>query len=160
MFPDVRPAGIKHSWACLPSNITSVCVSLHFPIQANPCHNQPSTLPLVRPAILSWVEFTPYMGQKEHNRKILMLIVLMSGSYGHLFVSDALPYWYVCMVRCGRPAVFVWLCKLHTIGDHVLCHATVVSSTNIFKAEESRRLHVVIYWRVCSSYTQSAVCSR
>ena len=37
------------------------------------------------------------------------------------FVSDALPYWYVCIVRCGRPAVFVWLCKLHKIEDHVLC---------------------------------------
>ena len=32
------------------------------------------------------------------------------------------------MVRCGRPAVFVWFCKLRTIEDHVLCHATVVSS--------------------------------
>ena len=60
MFPDFRPAGIKLPWACLPSNVTSVCVSLHFLIQANPCHNQPSTLPLVRPAILSWVEFIPY----------------------------------------------------------------------------------------------------
>ena len=49
---------------------------------------------------------------------------------------DALPY--VCMVRCGRPAVFVWLSNLYTIEDHVLCHATVVSSTNIIKAEESR----------------------
>ena len=35
------------------------------------------------------------------------------------------------MVRCGRPPVLVWLCKLHTIEDHVLCHATVVSSTNL-----------------------------
>ena len=53
---------------------------------------------------------------------------------------------YVCMVRCGRPAVFVWLCKLHTIEYHVMCHATVVvSSTNVFKVEESRRLHVVLY---------------
>ena len=49
-------------------------------------------------------------------------------------MSDGLPYWYVCMVRCDRPAVFVWLYKLHTIGDHVLCHATVVWSTNVFKA--------------------------
>ena len=74
------------------------------------------------------------------------------------FLSDALPYWYVCMVRCGQPAVFVGLCKLHTIDDHVLCHATVVvSGTDVFEAEESRRLHVIILWRVCSMYTQSVV---
>ena len=47
------------------------------------------------------------------------------------------------MVRCDRPAAFVWLYKLHTTEDHVLCHATVVNSTYIIKAEESRRLHVV-----------------
>ena len=37
---------------------------------------------------------------------------------------DALSY--VCMVWCGRPAVFVWLCKPHTIEDQacpVPCHA-------------------------------------
>ena len=45
-------------------------------------------------------------------------------------MSDALPYWYVCVARCSRPAVFIWLCKFHTIEDHVLCHATVVSITN------------------------------
>ena len=52
---------------------------------------------------------------------------------------------------------FVRLCKFHTIEDHVLCHTTVGSSTNIIKAEESRRLHVVVlvYWRVCSMYTHS-----
>ena len=85
------------------------------------------------------------MGQEIHDQKILMLAVLMSGSlWLHFFVSDALPYWNVCMVRCGRPAVLVWLCKPHTIEDHVLRHATVVSSTNVFKAEEPRRLHVVL----------------
>ena len=47
------------------------------------------------------------------------------------------------------------LCKLHTIEDHVLCHATVMSSTNIIKADESRRLHVLLHWRACSMYTQS-----
>ena len=75
------------------------------------------------------------MGQKKHDEKILMLTVLMCGSlWLHFFVGSALSYWYVCMVRCGRPAVFVWLYKLHTIGDHVLSHATVVCSTNVFKA--------------------------
>ena len=59
------------------------------------------------------------------------------------FVLGALPY--VCMIRCDHQAVFVWLCKLHTIEDHVRCHATVVSRTDIIKAEESRRLHVVLY---------------
>ena len=71
----------------------------------------------------------------------------------HFFVLDALQY--VCMVLCGRQAVFVWLCKLHTIDYNVLCHATVVNSTNITKAEESRRPHVALYWRVCSMYTHS-----
>ena len=47
------------------------------------------------------------------------------------------------MVRCGRSAVFMWLRKLHTIEGHVLCHATVVSSTNLLKAEECRRLYVL-----------------
>ena len=47
------------------------------------------------------------------------------------------------MVRCGQSAVFMWLRKLHTIEDHVLCHAMVVSSTNLLKAEEYRRLHVL-----------------
>ena len=71
---------------------------------------------------------TRFMGQKKHDRKILMLTVLMSGSlWLHFFVSDALPNWYVCMVRCDRPPVFVWLCKIHTIEDYVMCHATVVS---------------------------------
>ena len=69
---------------------------------------------------------------------------------------EALPY--VCMVRCGRPAVFVWLCKLHTIKDYVLCHATVISSTHIIKAEEFRRRHAVLFWKVCSMYEQSPVC--
>ena len=81
------------------------------------------------------------MGQKKNIIKyILILTVLMSGSlWFHFFVLDALPY--VCTVRCGRPAVFVWLCKLHTIEDPVLYYATVISSTNIFKVEKSRRLH-------------------
>ena len=55
--------------------------------------------------------------RKKHDKKISILTVLMSGSLWLLFVLDALPY--VCMVRYGRPAVFVWLCKLHTIEDHV-----------------------------------------
>ena len=49
------------------------------------------------------------------------------------FVLGALPY--VCMVWCGRPAAFMWLCKPRTIEDHVLCHATVVSSTNLLKSQ-------------------------
>ena len=93
----------------------------------------------------------------ESFRKILILTVLMFGSlWLHFFVLNALlPYVY--MVRCGRPAVFVWLCKLHTIEDHVLYHATIASSTNIIKAEESRRLHVVLYGRACSMCSQSTV---
>ena len=82
----------------------------------------------------------------ESFRKILILTVLMSGSlgvYGSVFFMDALLT-YVCTVRCGRPTVFVWLCKLHTIEGHVLCHATVVSRLNIIKAEKSRRLHVAL----------------
>ena len=31
------------------------------------------------------------------------------------------------MVNCGLRAAFVWLCKPHTIEDHVLYHAAVVS---------------------------------
>ena len=54
-------------------------------------------------------------------------------------------------VRCGRPAVFIWLCQLHTIEDHILCHAMVVSSTNLIKAEESRRLHVLQLYRIGES---------
>ena len=57
-------------------------------------------------------------------------------------VLDALPY--VCLARCGKPAVFVWLCKLRTIEDHVLDHATVVSSTSIFKAKESPHLQLTL----------------
>ena len=61
------------------------------------------------------------LDRKKHDRKVLVLAVLMSESlWLHFFVSDALPYWCVCMVRRGRPAVFVWLCKLHTVEDHVL----------------------------------------
>ena len=47
------------------------------------------------------------------------------------FVLGALPN--VCLVPCDRQgAVIMWLCKPHTIGDHVLCHETVVvSSTNL-----------------------------
>ena len=98
-----------------------------------------------------------HMGQKKHDPNILILTVLMSGSvWLHFFVLDALPC--VCMVRCGRPAVFVWLCKLHNmIGDRVLYHATVVSSTNLIITEESRRLHVVLYG-VCSLHTPSPLC--
>ena len=53
-----------------------------------------------------------------------------------LEVGSPIPY--VCMVWCGRPALFImWLCKLHTIEDNVLCHATVVvSSTNLLKAKD------------------------
>ena len=102
------------------------------------------------------------MGQKKHDRKIVIPIVLMTGSlWLHFIVLDALQYWYVWMVRCGRPAVFVWLCKLRTIEGHVLlCYAMVVSSTNIFKVKESQRLHVVLFCRVRSMYTQSTVCFR
>ena len=44
----------------------------------------------------------------------------------------------------------------------VLYHTTLVSTkgvnnTNIIKAEDSRRLYVVLYWRVCSIYTPSNV---
>ena len=57
------------------------------------------------------------MEQKNHDRKISILAVLISGSlWVHFFVLDALPY--VCMIQCVRPAVFVWLCKLHRIKDH------------------------------------------
>ena len=59
-----------------------------------------------------------------------------------------------------RPAscirVFVWLCKLHAIEDHVLCHATVVRSINILKVEEYPLLRVVLYWRVFQCYTAHA----
>ena len=50
---------------------------------------------------------TWFMGQKKHDPKILILtVVLMSGSlWLHFFVLGALSY--VCIVRCGRPAVFV-----------------------------------------------------
>ena len=72
-----------------------------------------------------------------------ILSVLMSGSLRlHFLVLGAL-FPRVCEVRCGRPAVFVWLCKLHTIEDHVLSHATVVASIAQIRVEESRRLHVV-----------------
>ena len=45
------------------------------------------------------------------------------------------------------PAVFVWLCKLHTIVDHALCHATVVSTTKLLKNEES---FVCTYYKLFS----------
>ena len=68
---------------------------------------------------------------------------------------------FSCLHGTVRPAscirVFGWLCKLHTIEDHVLCHATVVSRTDLLKAEESRAsartycccCTVVLYWGVC-----------
>ena len=94
---------------------------------------------------------------KKHDPKTLMLSVLLSWEFMvPFFVLDALPH--ACMVRCGRPAVFVWLCKLHTIEDRVLCHATVISSTYLLKAEESWRLHVVLYCRVCSIYVYTVSC--
>ena len=84
--------------------------------------------------------------RKEHDPKILIndksLHVSCLGVYGYIFfMLDVLPY--VCMVRCGRPAVFMGLCKLRAIDDHVQCHATVVSSTNLLKADESWRLRVL-----------------
>ena len=61
----------------------------------------------------------------------------------------ALPYDRV--IRCGRPAVFMWLCKLHTIEDHVvLRHATIVSGTNLLKVEESRRVHILQLYSINS----------
>ena len=46
----------------------------------------------------------------------------------------------------------MWLCKLHTIENHVLCHATVgVSSTNLLKAEESRCLYVLQLYSIGES---------
>ena len=47
------------------------------------------------------------------------------------------------MVPCGRPAVFMRLCKLHAIEYHALCHATVESRKNLLETEEPRRLHVL-----------------
>ena len=42
---------------------------------------------------------------------------------------------FVCMIRCGRPAAFMRLYKAQTIGDNVLCHATVVvSAINLLKS--------------------------
>ena len=52
--------------------------------------------------------------------------------------------WYVCMVRCGRPGVFMRLCMLHTIKDYILCDATVESRTNLLKAP--RNLGVCTYY--------------
>ena len=54
------------------------------------------------------------------------------------------------MVRCGQPAFFMWLCKLHTIEDHVLCYATAVRSTNLLKSR--RRLHVLQLYSVGDSF--------
>ena len=48
------------------------------------------------------------------------------------FVLD--PLAYVCMVRCGRPAAFMWLSKPHMIEYPVLCHPTVVSGSNLLKS--------------------------
>ena len=61
------------------------------------------------------------MGQRKTRLLFLVfliLTVLMSGSLRlDAFVLDA--FLYVCMVRCGRPAVFMRLCKLDIIEDHV-----------------------------------------
>ena len=74
------------------------------------------------------------------------------------FVLDALTYVY--MVQCGRSAAFMWLCKLHTIEGHVLHHVTV-ESTNLLNQSRgilaSARTKVVLYWRICSTYTPSTV---
>ena len=52
-----------------------------------------------------------------------------------------------------QPAVLMWLCKLHMIEGHVLCYyATVVSSTNLLKAEEFRRLHVESLFKMYTVY--------
>ena len=83
----------------------------------------------------------------------LIRALLMSGSSMASFFLCWMPLPYVCMVRCGRSTVFEYLCKLHTIDNHVLCHATVVSidGADLVKVEESRRLHVlqlvVLSWR-------------
>ena len=68
----------------------------------------------------------------------------------------------VCLYGTVRPASCIRM-VVHAPHDRRLCpvlsYATVVSinRTNIIKAEESRRLHVVLYWSVCSMYTQSPV---
>ena len=93
---------------------------------------------------------------RKHDAKKMILKVLRSGSlWLHFLVLDGLPY--VSIGRYGRLAVFVWLCKLHTIEGRVLCRAKVVSSKNLLKAVESRRLHGIVYCRVCSMYAPSTV---
>ena len=48
-----------------PQSLNGSCLCVFpFPIQANPCNNQPITLPHVRPAILSRVESFPYASRK------------------------------------------------------------------------------------------------
>ena len=44
-----------------------------------------------------------------------------------------------------RPASYICVVEYaHTIEDHIPCHATVVCSTNLLKAEESQRLDDVL----------------
>ena len=61
---------------------------------------------------------------------------IFSDTDAESFMAPFLLCWVLfrmCMVRCGRSAVFVWLCKPHTIEGQVLCHATVVNTTNLLK---------------------------
>ena len=51
------------------------------------------------------------------------------------FMARFLCVEFVCMIRCGRPAAFMRLYKAQTIGDNVLCHATVVvRAINLLKS--------------------------
>ena len=51
------------------------------------------------------------------------------------FMARLLCVGFVWMIRCGRPAAFMRLYEAQTIGDNVLCHATVVvSAINLLKS--------------------------
>ena len=71
-----------------------------------PKKNDRKTFFLTRKFLMKTPMRRDLLDKKKHDRKILILKVLISGSLCSIFlVQDALPY--VCMVRCGRPTVFI-----------------------------------------------------
>ena len=68
------------------------------------------------------------MSQKKHDLKVFSSDAdnfLCRIDFRSIILCWVLFLCMFCMVRCGRPVVFMSLCKPHTIEDHALRHATV-----------------------------------
>ena len=74
--------------------------------------------------------------------------------YGSILLCWVLFRVYAWCGAAGQLHSSGWLCKTRTMEDHVLHHATVVSSTKSRGISVSAPT-VVLYWRVCSLYITS-----